>query len=157
MVVNLRVDERLIHGQVVTSWLKSLNVSRIVVANDAAAKDEIQKMSLLMAVPAGQKCMVADMESAIKVLNDPRGESIRMLVVCDSPYDALELVKNVKGITEVNLVNYGSLVGSSSKRKQYAKGLFLDDNDMQCIQDLIAAGATVYNQSLPDNPKKKIV
>lgn len=157
MVVHLRVDERLIHGQVVTSWLKSLSVSRIVVANDAAAKDEIQKMSLLMAVPAGQKCMVADMETAVKVLSDPRGKDIRMLVVCDSPYDALRLVRDAPGITEVNLVNYGSLVPGESKRKQYAKGLFLDEKDLQCVEDLAKAGAAVYNQTLPDNPKKKMI
>lgn len=45
-IVNIRVDERLIHGQVAAYWTTSLNANRILVIDDFAAKDQIQKMAL---------------------------------------------------------------------------------------------------------------
>ena len=51
MIVCLRVDERLIHGQVAMTWTKELKLNGLVVASDEAASNEIQKMTLKMAVP----------------------------------------------------------------------------------------------------------
>ena len=59
MKINLvRIDDRLIHGQVAMTWTKQLRVQGIVVANDDAANDNTQKMALKMAVPAGIKVLI---------------------------------------------------------------------------------------------------
>jgi len=49
MLVHFRIDDRLIHGQVTVAWSKHINAQRIVVANDDAAKDDIQKSLLPLA------------------------------------------------------------------------------------------------------------
>ena len=56
-ITALRVDDRLIHGQVAMTWTKQLAVQGIVVANDEAANDNTQKMALKMAVPGGIKSL----------------------------------------------------------------------------------------------------
>ena len=53
MVKALRVDERLIHGQVAMAWTRDLGIQGIMVADDEAASNEMQKMTLKMAVPDG--------------------------------------------------------------------------------------------------------
>ena len=58
MIVCLRVDERLIHGQVAMTWTKELKLNGLVVASDEAASNELQKMTLKMAVPEGIKCII---------------------------------------------------------------------------------------------------
>lgn len=55
MLAQLRVDDRLIHGQVAVVWTKELNTKLIVVANDHAANDKVMQMTLKMAVPDGVK------------------------------------------------------------------------------------------------------
>ena len=55
MIKQLRIDERLIHGQITTQWSKVLAVDAIVVVNDAAAQDEMMRKVLLMTAPAGKK------------------------------------------------------------------------------------------------------
>jgi len=55
MIKLLRIDERLIHGQVANQWARQLAVNAIVVANDVAAQNEVVKMSLHMAAPDGIK------------------------------------------------------------------------------------------------------
>lgn len=57
MLAQLRVDDRLIHGQVAVVWTKELNTPLMVVANDHAAKDKVMQMTLKMAVPDGMKLL----------------------------------------------------------------------------------------------------
>ena len=74
MIVQLRLDERLIHGQITTAWSKFFDVGGIVVANDKLAKNELATQTLLMAAPAGKKVAVRGIQDAIKLLKDPRGK-----------------------------------------------------------------------------------
>ena len=58
MISMIRIDDSLIHGQVAVMWTKQLRISRIVVASDKIAANEIQVNSLKMAAPAGIKSFV---------------------------------------------------------------------------------------------------
>ncbi len=46
MIVNVRIDERLIHGQVATMWTNHLKVNRIMVVDNVVVKNEMEKMFL---------------------------------------------------------------------------------------------------------------
>lgn len=72
MIVQLRVDDRLVHGQVTLMWGKELSTKGILVANDAAAQNETQSSTLKMACPSGQKLLIRTIDDAIKIANDPR-------------------------------------------------------------------------------------
>lgn len=72
MIKALRVDERLIHGQIAMVWSRELTLDGIVVANDATAQNETQQMALKMAVPSGIKVIIKSTDDAIKLLQDPR-------------------------------------------------------------------------------------
>ena len=85
MIALMRIDNRLIHGQVALLWTKHLQANRIIVANDIIVKNEVQVAALKMACPATAKCSVLSVEDSIKVLNDPRAEpaaSWRQCPVC---------------------------------------------------------------------------
>ena len=103
----LRVDDRLIHGQVAMTWTKQLRVQGIVVANDDAANDNTQKMALKMAVPAGIKVLIKPVDEAIRVLNDPRAAKMRILVLTRTVKDALKVRKQVGEIEFLNVGNVG--------------------------------------------------
>ena len=77
MIALMRIDNRLIHGQVALLWTKHLQANRIIVANDTIVKNEVQVAALKMACPATAKCSVLSVEDSIKVLNDPRAERLR--------------------------------------------------------------------------------
>lgn len=74
MISLVRIDDRLIHGQVAVVWTKHLGVNRILVANDQIVNNEVQKMSLRMAAPDTVKCGIMAVKEAGEVLNDPRSE-----------------------------------------------------------------------------------
>ena len=54
-IINARVDDRLVHGQVATSWIRGLHIQVVVVVDDRIAKDDMQKSILKMSAPADTK------------------------------------------------------------------------------------------------------
>lgn len=81
MIKLLRLDERLIHGQVAIKWSRHTSVNRIVVIDDDAANNPIIQKSLMMAAPNTVKVAIKGIEAGIKLLNDPRCEEMKILVV----------------------------------------------------------------------------
>lgn len=67
MIVQVRVDDRLIHGQVALVWTKELNTTRIIVANKHAVESDALRMTLSMGTPAGQKLLVKDVPDACRI------------------------------------------------------------------------------------------
>jgi len=65
MIKLIRIDYRLIHGQVVFTWVNSLSLSRLIVIDDGAANDETRKMSLKMSIPHGVKFNVFTVQDAL--------------------------------------------------------------------------------------------
>ena len=82
MIVQVRVDDRLIHGQVALVWTKELNTTRIIVANKHAVESDALRMTLSMGTPAGQKLLVKDVPDACRIANDSRADSLRLPTAC---------------------------------------------------------------------------
>lgn len=72
MISMMRIDDRLIHGQVAVMWSKELGINRIIVASDTIASNEIQVSALKMAAPAGVKAAILPINKTIGILSDPR-------------------------------------------------------------------------------------
>ena len=87
MISLIRIDDRLIHGQVAVVWTKHLGVNRILVANDQIVNNEVQKMSLRMAAPDTAKCAIMAVSDAGDVLNDPRSEAMKIMVIVNNAAD----------------------------------------------------------------------
>ncbi|WP_312642858.1 PTS sugar transporter subunit IIB [Hydrogenoanaerobacterium sp.] len=153
MIKMLRVDERLIHGQVAIAWSKVLTVTSIVVANDTAAEDEMIKMTLKMATPQGMKVAIKTVDDAIVLLNDPRCEKMSILIVVDCPKDALKIAKAVPNIPLVNIGNSGRLGDKATDRKMLSDGLFVNSEEVQILKEIIATGIETEVRMVPERPK----
>lgn len=137
-ITALRVDDRLIHGQVAMTWTKQLRVQGIVVANDAAAGDNTQKMALKMAVPAGIKVLIKPVDEAIRVLNNPKASSMRILVLTRTVTDALKIRKQVGEIEFLNIGNAGRFDGVDVSEKQIlSPTIMLTDEEVKSLRELV--------------------
>lgn len=150
MIVQLRIDERLIHGQIVTSWSRVLETNAIVVANDAAAKDELTSKMLLMTAPAGKKVAIKTVTETIKLLSDPRAERMRVLLIVDNPKDAIELVKALD-IKDVNVANY--IKKKSAEKVSISGYCRADKEDFALFEQLADVSENIYAQMLPTYTK----
>lgn len=68
-IKHVRVDERLIHGQVATMWTNTIKATRIMIVDDAVVKNEMEKVALKTAVPAGVKLSILTVKGAASFLN----------------------------------------------------------------------------------------
>lgn len=150
MITQLRIDERLIHGQIVTQWSRYLDVSMIVVANDKVANDELAKKALLMTAPAGKKVRIRTVDETIQLLQDPRAENIRMLLIVNNPDDAVKLTEALH-IKEVNVANYTKK--KAEDRTELTPYIFASKHDLEMFRKLVEVGDQVYTQMIPSTPK----
>lgn len=155
MITQIRVDDRLIHGQVAVVWTKELNAPLLVVANDEAAKNEITQMTLKMAVPNGMKLLIHSVEDSIKVFNDPRAVDKRIFVIVSSIKDACQIAKQVKDLEAVNVANVGRFDKSDPATKvKLASSLLLNPAELEAAKELVSLpNLDVFNQVLPSNSK----
>ena len=154
MIISIRVDERLIHGQVALVWTKEFNTTHVVVAKNQAANDKIQQMTLKMATPTGVKLLIKSVKDAERIFNDPRASEMRLFVLTDNVKDALEIVKNCQ-VGSVNVANIGRITNPKpgEVRTRLNSSLFADESELKAIKELIQEDVPSYHQILPSNHK----
>ena len=144
----LRVDDRLVHGQVVEGWLPSLKADLIVVVSDAAAADAIQSALMKMAMPQSVGLLVLGVDAAAAALSSPQMSARRALVLVPGPAEALALLK--KGVA-ADRINVGGLHFTIGK-VQLGRALFLDEKDKAALREIAARGVRLEGQPLPSDP-----
>ena len=105
MIKLCRLDDRMIHGQIVTKWSRVVPVDRIIVANDQAGSNPIIAKSLLMAAPGNIKVAVKTVKDAVELLHNPKASAHDILLIVANPQDLLTVVEQVEGIHRVNIGN----------------------------------------------------
>jgi PTS system mannose-specific IIB component len=154
MIKMLRLDERLIHGQITIKWSRHLGVDRMVVLNDEAANNELIRKSLLMAAPGSVKTTIKGMDDGIALLNDPRGAPFKMLALAALPEEVLRILQEVPGIQKVNVGNYGRVAPrqGTEHRKTYSANLYLYPNEVEILRQIINTGVECVYQTTPEDP-----
>lgn len=154
-IAALRVDDRLIHGQVAMTWTKQLKVKGILVANDDAAADSTQKMALKMAAPAGIKVLVKPVEEAIRVLNHPKAETMRILVLTRTIQDALLVRSRTREIEFLNIGNVGRFDGiDASEKTVVTPTIMLTTDEIANLKQLIQLDQNTCMQQVPNGERK---
>lgn len=156
-ITALRVDDRLIHGQVAMTWTKQLAVQGIVVANDEAANDNTQKMALKMAVPGGIKSLIKPVDEAIRILNNPKASKMRILVLTRTVKDALKVRQSVGEIGFLNVGNTGRFDGIDvSEKLVLTPTIMLTKTEQQALKDLVALDPKTCMQQVPNDEQKLV-
>lgn len=151
-VVFLRVDGRMIHGQVATAWARLLVIDSILVVNDEIAEDEMQKVLLELAVPGGVDLYVASVDEACRLLTEQKLIGSKSMIVFRKLQDAVRLYDKGYKFTALNL---GGMYFEAGKT-QYAKALCLNDSDIQDIKYIQSRGVDVFYQVAPMNEREDI-
>ena len=157
MIAQLRIDDRLIHGQVALVWTKELDTPGIVVANDNAASNEMVQMTLKMATPTGKKLLIRSVDDAIKVFNNPKGKGMRMFALTNCVKDALKIAQNVDDIDGINVANVGRFADKSEgETTQVGSTLMLSASELTALKELAKLDVPVFQQVVPSNAKVSI-
>jgi mannose/fructose/N-acetylgalactosamine-specific phosphotransferase system component IIB len=144
-VVLLRVDSRLVHGQVIEAWLPYLNTKVIVVVDDMTSRDKVLKEVMSMAVPLDVDLFFSTVRDLVFRRGDVGPVDKGALILCRDLKVALVIVKNVPGIMKVNL---GNLQYASGK-KEVSPSVFMDEKDKNIVREIKGLGVEVNVKTVP--------
>jgi PTS system mannose-specific IIB component len=143
----VRVDNRLVHGQVLEAWLPAIDANGILVADDEAARNSLVRSAMALAIPprvAFQVLRVAEAAERLK----PGGQgppAPRTLLLLRDVRDAVALGSGGVPLGRLNLGN----VHFRSGRKQVSGSVYLDADELQQLEGLAKQGAQVEARAVP--------
>lgn len=143
-----RIDDRLVHGQVTTTWIKQHGIEQIIIINDALAKDQVQSAVLQLAAPAGVRILMFEVDRFIEIYNTNPIKKTTMLIYTN-PFDVL---KTIEGGVAIPYLNLGGMKFVPGK-VQITKAVSLDEKDRDTFKKIIAKGVRVEIQMVPGDKK----
>lgn len=142
-----RIDTRLLHGQVSTNWVRSVNPNRIIVVSDKVAEDEMRKTLIQQAAPSGIRTHTIPVSKLAEINDDPRFGATKALVLFETPQDALEAVE--LGV-EFDHINIGSMAHAQGKT-MINNSISVDEDDVETLQTLSDHGITFDVKKIPSD------
>jgi mannose/fructose/N-acetylgalactosamine-specific phosphotransferase system component IIB len=145
MIVMSRIDDRLIHGQVVEGWVNFLKATGIFVADDRVASNAFQRSIMELSVPQGLKVAIGRVEDICGQLRNAVLNTDRVILLFSNPVDVLRAIKS--GL-DCRVINIGGMHYVPGKRK-LMDVLAVDDEDLAALKELAANGIKVTIQTVP--------
>ena len=150
MIKLVRVDHRLLHGQVIFAWTKSEDIERIIIIDDKTSTDDFKKMSLKLTKPEDVKLNVFSTNKAISLIPRIKELTDNIMILFSK---VKEMSKFVTAYGDIKEVNYGG-VPNRDGAKQYSEAVFLTPEEVEESQNLKAKGVILYIQQVPSRRKE---
>lgn len=145
-IVFARVDDRLIHGEVVTAWTPTYSINHIIIIDDIVATDPFQKRVLKALAPTKIRVDAFTVVEGIKELGKDYNEKERVLLLTKSP---IVYAKLVEGGIELPQLNLGGM-GIRDERKPFIKNVACDEKEIEAIRNIVEKGIHVFYQLVPE-------
>ena len=143
----VRIDDRLLHGQVVAVWLRALGAQRIVIVDDATARDEFLREVLTLAAPQGVPVEVHDVATGAARLIALAATPESVIVLARTPGTVLEL--RHAGVP-IEVVDLGGM-GSGPGRRRLHKTISVSPDELRELRELEQMGTRVEIQIVADD------
>ncbi|MBU2575333.1 MAG: PTS sugar transporter subunit IIB [Elusimicrobia bacterium] len=142
-----RIDDRLIHGQVVESWVPYLKIAEIVVVSDDIASDDIRRTIMRFSTPEGVELKILKVQEAFDCLNGAPGPQ-NILVLLPGLKEAADLLS--KGL-KIPSLNIGGMHYCAGKNISIGRAIFLSDEDCGYLKFLAGAGVGLEGRGVPND------
>ena len=149
----LRIDSRLIHGQVATSWAKAVKCDAIFAISDEVAGDPLRSKLLLQVAPAHLQSYVITVDKAIKVWHNPMYADRKVLWLVTKPGD---IVRLIEGGVDIKQVNVGGMTHREGC-KLISQAVAVDADDVAAFRRLNEMGVKMTLQQLATSPAEDVM
>lgn len=143
----VRVDDRLIHGQVAAIWLKAIGASRILIVDDRTARDEFLREVIELSSPAGVAVEIHGLAEGTERVRAASAESEPVFVLVRSPITALRMRE--AGV-EFPVLNVGG-IGAGPDRKRLYRNISASEEELEAMRALERMGTRVELRIVADD------
>ena len=145
MIRLLRIDKRLLHGQVAFTWTTSVGADCILIACDSLPDDTLRLAAIKMSKPAGIKLVVRNISDALEAVNSGKTDPYRLMVIVESIGDAYRMVKGSPVFKSVS-------VGYNGKRENcetLTSWVWATPEEIGMLREMLNDGIQVEMQNVP--------
>jgi PTS system mannose-specific IIB component len=147
-VIHVRMDNRLIHGQILVSWNAAFKIDHIIVTNDKVAADPLQVTLLKAVAPLTAKVSVLSIKDCAAYCNSPEAEKESIFVLAKFPEDGLALEETGLKMPVLNLGNQAFVRGS----QKISNTVFLTESGVKALKKLHEMGIRITCRMMPGDP-----
>ncbi|HEY8414972.1 MAG TPA: PTS sugar transporter subunit IIB [Thermaerobacter sp.] len=144
-IQHVRIDNRLIHGQVAVAWSKHIGAGTLIVSSNEVARDEFQVTILRAVAPPGLNVEILDADATAAYVREHPEEG--MFILCKGPEDVLELLDRGLDIREVNVGNMAFVVGA----KPVTRSVYVTPEQVAVFVTLDERGVRLTSQMMPSD------
>uniref|UniRef100_UPI00403F93F1 mannose/fructose/sorbose PTS transporter subunit IIB n=1 Tax=Candidatus Enterococcus willemsii TaxID=1857215 RepID=UPI00403F93F1 len=144
-----RIDDRLIHGQIATTWAKQTGINRIIVISDEVAKDSLRKFLLQEAAPPGIQSNIVTVARMLEIFDNALLASQKVMLLFTNPQDVEVLVR--KGL-QLDSLNIGGMRFVGGKR-MVTNFVSVDEADIASFRYLDSQGIELDVRKVPTDRK----
>jgi PTS system mannose-specific IIB component len=151
--VHIRIDDRLIHGQVATRWVAQYKVNRIMVIDDEVANNDTEKAILRSATPQGVNTSLLNYDKACANIKANNYAGQRVMLIVKSPLTLVKLFNDGLKLLPINIGNMSNRTGTTS----YKKSVNMTAEEREAIDYLLSKEIAITARMVPDEEEKSIV
>lgn len=140
-----RIDDRFIHGQVLTKWVKLRPINRIIIVSDAVAQDEMRKTLVLSVAPPNVKASAVTVDKMVRAYQSPRYTNDSVMLLFERPEDIVELVEKGVPLKEINVGG----MRFEKNRQQITKAVSVSPTNVEAFKKLHELGVHLELRQLP--------
>jgi mannose/fructose/N-acetylgalactosamine-specific phosphotransferase system component IIB len=148
-----RVDDRLIHGQVVVGWAQSLKANHIIVVSDEVVKNDMQKFLFRMATPTEINLSILGVNEAAEKIRNREFDNDNAIVLAKTPEDFYRMLLAGGKVGEINI---GGMHFSENK-VQLFDAIFVDDHDVDMMEKINEMNVGLEVRMVPTDSRKDII
>ena len=155
-LVLTRIDDRLIHGQVVTAWIRRYPINCILIVDDELAQNRLMERIYKAAAPVGVEVLIKSVQNAGAWLSEDEKKGEQILVLVKIPRAIEKLLEQNIPIEKVILGGMGAGKG----RKTFIKNVSASEDEIESFRNMNAKGIEIVYQLVPDEketPIKKLL
>lgn len=152
MITLVRVDHRLLHGQVAFSWTQYVGADCILIANDSVPNDELRKTTIKLAKPPSVKLVIKSIADSIEAIKSGVTDKYTLFIVVESVEDAWRLAQEIPEIKSINLGGIKAKEGS----RNISKAVNLLPDEITRLNELVGQGVEIEIRQVPNDRKQLI-
>ena len=144
-IVLARIDNRLIHGQVLETWLPYINANCLVVANEAISSSPFKRMMMEASVPSHIRVEIGSISEIAQLFVSGELDELRVLLLFSTTADSLKALHMGLKFEHLNLGNLHAGQGKT----QFSCTVFLDTEDVENLEQIDGTGVEISARCIP--------
>ena len=146
-IILTRIDDRLIHGQVVTAWIKQYPVNQILIIDDELVKDQLMERIYRASAPIGVVISIKSVQDSIEFLHEEPSRDENYLILVKIPELIETLLDSGIAIKKVILGGMGAKTG----RKKFNRNISASNEEVESFHRIINRGTEIFYQLVPND------